>query len=106
MRILRLSIMAILILSTVSPMRGGQVVTQQPEMRQLKARQKIERKMLKGSQRNTRKSLQHPEVPGAERARLKRQMKRDKRELRQNQKDERNDLKDRRRLAREKVRAS
>jgi lipopolysaccharide export LptBFGC system permease protein LptF len=71
------------------------------EIKQLKARQKAERKALKLRQKYTKQSWKNQNVSKAVRIQMKHQMQREERELREKQKDERQDLKDQQRLLKE-----
>src|SRR5579864_8797146 len=76
------------------------------EKRQLKARQKTARKLIRDEDKNVNKVLKNANVSKAQRVHLKHQVKRDKRDLHRRQKDELQDLKDRQKLAAEHTRHS
>lgn len=69
-----------------------------PEIQQLKQRQKAERKALKMRQHFVKESMKGRNIPKAIRLQNKHQMEREARELREKQKDEMQDIKDRLRL--------
>ena len=73
-----------------------------PEKQQVKARQKMARRLLKAQEDNTNRSLQRASIPASQRAQVKHQMKRERRELRTRQKQELQDLKDREKVVKEK----
>lgn len=75
-----------------------------PEEKQVIARQKSARKLLRMQESNTEKAVKKGNISRSQRAQLKHQMKREKRQLQDNQKEELRDLKDRQKIAKERSR--
>jgi Na+-transporting methylmalonyl-CoA/oxaloacetate decarboxylase gamma subunit len=71
------------------------------ETKQVKNRQKEEKKALKLKHKFAKQALGGRDLPKSVRAQMKHQQQREERELREKQKDERLDLKDRRRVLQE-----
>jgi hypothetical protein len=75
------------------------------QVKQLKIRQKLERKNLKVQEKNRRLSFKHQPISKASRLQAKHQMQRERREMRAKQRDEKQDLKDSRKVLTERQRA-
>jgi TolA-binding protein len=71
------------------------------ETKQVKGRQKEEKKALKLKHKFAKQSMGSRDLPKSVRAQMKHQQQREGRELREKQKDERQDLKDRQRMLKE-----
>ena len=84
---------------------AGQDYDQKAAVKQVRARQKEERKALKLKQKNLSQSLKNHPLPKATRVQMKHQAARERRDLRQKQKDELQQMKDRQRIVRESQKA-
>lgn len=71
------------------------------ETKQVKGRQKEEKKALKLKHKFSKQTMGSRDLPKSVRAQMKHQQQREGRELREKQKDERQDLKDRQRMLKE-----
>jgi len=71
------------------------------DKKEIKARHKAERRVLKLQYKAWKDSFKGQEIPKGERIRMKHQLQREERELRERQRDELQDLKDRQRIQKE-----
>ena len=91
-------------LSLARPVRA-QNSHRREQLKQLKIRQKLERKNLKVQEKNRQLSFRHQRISKASRLQAKHQMQRERREMHAKQRDEKQDLKDSRRALTERQRA-
>lgn len=98
-KLLMILMVAFVLGSSAGLLKAAQV--ELTEKQQLKMRHKMEMQSLKQRQKYQQQAWKGQDVPRAEKARMKHQMKREMRELRERQEDERQDRKDRQRLMKE-----